>query len=127
MIQILVIEDDPDLLFLYGEAIIKPGRVVTNAADGVIAAALLEESDYTPDVVFLDINMVNGVSGFRILEIIRNTPRLQQAEVVVVTANEQHKLYALSKGAHYFRVKPFNVEDITALADELCAPYESRV
>ncbi len=121
MIHVFVIEDDPDLLFLYHEALSKLGRTVTEVQDGTEALDILENSDYTPAVVFLDINMASGISGFKILETIHQIPRLAHTEVVIVTANDQNRAYAESKGVRHFRVKPFSVADITALADELCA------
>lgn len=44
MIHILVIDDAPDLLFLYHEAIARPNRTVTTA-DGIIALSILENPD----------------------------------------------------------------------------------
>ncbi len=121
MSHILVVEDDEDLLFLYRAALASKGRVVTEAKNAQEAMTILANPEYLPSLIFLDINMAGGQSGFRIIEEIRRTPRLAASEVVVVTANDQHRTPARERGVRHFIVKPFDISEMATLAEQFGA------
>jgi CheY-like chemotaxis protein len=119
MSHILVVEDDHDLLELYGFALSKRGRTITAASDSVTASSYLRNPYFCPDVIFLDINMNTGVSGLGLMQMIRLDPRLSHIPIVIVTANDQYRDYALSQGAWDFLVKPVKISELAAIANKL--------
>ena len=52
--------------------------------------ALSETLDYRPDLVLLDV-MMPKISGFDVLDILRNTPETKDIKVVMLTALSQQK------------------------------------
>jgi CheY-like chemotaxis protein len=121
MSQVLIVEDDKDLLNLYRIALSKKGRDIVTVVDGVSAIDMLEDPTYNPSVVFLDINLSHGISGLGIMQRLKNDPRLRQIPVVIVTADDGHRDYAMRMGAHEFMVKPVRIADMAAVATKLGA------
>ena len=117
MSTVLLVEDDRDLLFLYRVTLNKYGHTIKEASDARIALDLLDDPHYLPDIIFLDINMVVGLSGYGLIEEIRKRPRLNKVEIVVVTANDQYRTQVMEKGVRHFLVKPINILEMVALAD----------
>lgn len=81
--KILLVEDDDSLASVYLTRLQAEGFDVKRVANGeeALAAAL----DYHPDLVLLDI-MMPKVSGFDVLDILRNTPETAQLKVIMLTA-----------------------------------------
>jgi CheY-like chemotaxis protein len=105
MKRVLVVDDDQELLDIFGEHFAGRYEVVT-ALSG--AAAIERFLAQRPDVVFLDINMpvMNGVEVLK---------RLRQADpavpVIMVTANSDVMIAeeCLKAGAFGYVPKPFNL------------------
>lgn len=66
--------------------------------------------EFTPNIVFLDINMP-GVDGFEVLSYLRREPRLSGVPVIVVTSDDQPETtqHALAGGANAVVLKPVMV------------------
>jgi two-component system LytT family response regulator len=79
-------------------------EIVGEAASGREAVAMIKR--FTPDIVFLDIQMP-GLDGFGVLEAIAMD---EAPYVVFVTANEDHAIRAFDVGAVDYLLKPFTVE-----------------
>lgn len=102
--RILLVEDDDALANTYMMRLEAEGfamRRVSNGEDA-LAAAL----DYRPDLVLLDV-MMPKVSGFEVLDIIRNTPETANLKVIILTALGQDgdKARAEELGADDYLVK----------------------
>jgi CheY-like chemotaxis protein len=121
MSQVLIVEDDIDLLNLYRIALSRKGRDISTVTDGISALDMLEDPNFNPSVVFLDINLSRGVSGLGIMQRLKNDPRLRQIPVVVVTADDGHRDYAMRMGAQEFMVKPIRIAEMAAIASKLGA------
>jgi DNA-binding response OmpR family regulator len=80
--SVLVVEDDPDLRYLFRVSLAVAGFRVREASDGYMALAAIE--DRMPDVVVLDLGLPR-VSGFIVLEEIAARRDLVDLAVVVVT------------------------------------------
>lgn len=86
--KILLVEDDETLAGVYLERLQAEGfdvRVVGNGED-----ALSNALEYKPDLILLDV-MMPKISGFDVLDIIRNTPETTNMRVVMLTALSQPK------------------------------------
>jgi DNA-binding response OmpR family regulator len=102
--RILLVEDDDALAGVYLLRIQAEGfdvRRVSNGEDA-LAAAL----DYRPDLVLLDV-MMPKVSGFEVLDILRNTPDTANLKIIILTALSQDsdKKRAEELGADDYMVK----------------------
>lgn len=86
--KILLVEDDTALAGVYHSRLDMEGfevREVHNGEDA-LAAAL----DFRPDLILLDA-MMPKISGFDVLDILRNTPETTNMRVVMLTALSQPK------------------------------------
>lgn len=86
--RILLVEDDTALSGVYKSRLELEGfdvREVVNGEDALSAAL-----DFRPDLVLLDA-MMPKISGFDVLDILRNTPELGNIKVVMLTALSQPK------------------------------------
>lgn len=102
--RILLVEDDDALASVYVTRLQAEGFDVRRVANGedALAAAL----SYKPDLVLLDV-MMPKVSGFDVLDILRNTPETGNLKVIMLTALSQDsdKQRAEALGADDYLVK----------------------
>lgn len=102
--RILLVEDDDALASVYLLRMQAEGFEVRRVSNGedALAAAL----DYRPDLVLLDV-MMPKVSGFEVLDILRNTPDTANLKIVILTALSQDsdKKRAEELGADDYLVK----------------------
>jgi DNA-binding response OmpR family regulator len=102
--RILLVEDDDSLASVYLSRLQAEGfdvRRVNNGEDA-LAAAL----SYKPDLVVLDV-MMPKVSGFDVLDILRNTPETAELKIIMLTALSQDsdQERAKSLGANEYLIK----------------------
>ncbi len=84
--RILFVEDDDALAGVYLVRLQAEGFDVKRVANG--EEALAAAVSYTPDLVLLDV-MMPKVSGFDVLDILRNTPETANLKVIMLTALSQ--------------------------------------
>lgn len=86
--KILLVEDDMALAAVYRSRLEIEGfdvREVHNGEDALSATV-----DYHPDLILLDV-MMPKISGFDVLDILRNTPETANVRIVMLTALSQPK------------------------------------
>ena len=86
--KILLVEDDEALANVYKSRLDIEGfdtKWVANGEDA-LAAAL----EFRPELVLLDV-MMPKISGFDVLDILRNTPEIANIHVIMLTALSQPK------------------------------------
>jgi len=86
--KILLVEDDTALAAVYKSRLELEGfeiREVNNGEDALSAAI-----DFKPDLILLDA-MMPKISGFDVLDILRNTPETTNIRVIMLTALSQPK------------------------------------
>ena len=86
--KILLVEDDTTLAEVYRARLELEGFDTRNVNNGEMA--LSEIQDYKPDLVLLDA-MMPKISGFDVLDIIRNTPATANTRIIMLTALGQPK------------------------------------
>lgn len=98
--RILFVEDDDALAGVYLVRLQAEGFDVKRVSNGeeALAAAI----EHRPDLVLLDV-MMPKVSGFDVLDILRNTPETANLKVVMLTA--------LSQDADRKRAEELGVDD----------------
>jgi two-component system response regulator AtoC len=107
--RILIVDDDDTLCYLLKEELISEGYFVDIVYDSNKAIDFIKKTSH--DLLLLDLEM-NGVSGFDILEYVKeNHPDLQ---VIVLTANNNMRIAidCIKKGAYDFINKPYQFEQL---------------
>jgi len=102
--KILLVEDDDALANVYIMRLNAEGFDVKRVANGEDALATAKE--HKPDLVLLDA-MMPKVSGFDVLDILRNTPETANLKIIMLTAlsQESDKQRAQGLGVDDYLVK----------------------
>lgn len=102
--KILLVEDDQTLSETYTERFTAEGFELKSAKNGEEAMALALA--FKPDLILLDI-MMPKVSGFDVIDILRNTPETADIKIIVLSALGQQEDIdkAKSLGADDYLVK----------------------
>ncbi len=102
--KILLVEDDDALANVYLTRLQAEGFDVKRVPNGEDALAAAME--YRPSLILLDV-MMPKVSGFDVLDILRNTPETANVKVIMLTALSQDtdKQRAEQLGADDYLVK----------------------
>ncbi|HSH11221.1 MAG TPA: response regulator transcription factor [Ilumatobacter sp.] len=108
--KVLVVDDEPTVREVVAGYLRRDGHIVSEAADGPTALALLEAEP--PDLVVLDM-MLPGVNG---LDILRHIRQLGDTPVIMLTARaeESDRVAGLELGADDYVVKPFSPRELAA-------------
>ena len=86
--KILLVEDDVALSGVYKSRLEMEGFNVHTVNNGEIA--LSAAIDFKPDLILLDA-MMPKISGFDVLDILRNTPETANIRIIMLTALSQPK------------------------------------
>ena len=86
--KILLVEDDMALSAVYRSRLEIEGFDVREANNG--EDALSATVVYRPDLILLDV-MMPKISGFDVLDILRNTPETANVRIIMLTALSQPK------------------------------------
>ena len=120
-----VIDDDLDDQEIFIMALHDLGQHIecVTATDGAAALLKLEEQDFNPHYIFLDLNMPQ-MHGMRCLAEIKKITRLDHVPVVIYSTSSENKDIVESKrlGAAGFITKPHTVP---ALIDQLNEFFKS--
>ena len=102
--KILLVEDDDSLATVYETRLQAENFDTKRVANG--EDALSAATEYKPDLVILDV-MMPKVSGFDVLDILRNTPETANVRIIMLTALSQDsdKEKAQSLGVDDYLVK----------------------
>jgi CheY-like chemotaxis protein len=119
MPKIMLVEDDNNLREIYGERLMAEGYEIVSACDGEEALALAIKEK--PDLIISDV-MMPKISGFDMLDILRQTPETKNTKVVIMTALSQmeDKERADKLGADKYLVKSqVTLEDVARVVHDL--------
>ena len=113
--QILIVDDEENIRWVFKKALEKKGFQVDTASSGEEALDKIQLNDYL--MVFTDIFM-EGLSGLQLLDRIQESGR--DLRVVVMTAQDtmNNTIEAMRKGAHDYISKPFDFDEVYALVDK---------
>jgi DNA-binding NtrC family response regulator len=109
MLDILLVDDEPDFRMLVGDALRDAGHRVTLAANGAEGLTLISSNVF--DVMICDIRLpkVDGLTLFR-----RVRQESPSTDVILITAHAavSDAVAALKEGATDYITKPFDVDEI---------------
>ncbi len=114
--KILLVEDDDALAAVYETRLDAEGFSVKRVANG--EEALATAMAYKPDLILLDV-MMPKVSGFDVLDILRNTPETTNIKVVMLTA--------LSQDSDKERAQSLGVDDYLVKSQVVIADVVERI
>lgn len=114
--KILLVEDDDNLAAVYSTRLEAEGFVLKRVPNGeeALAAAI----DFTPDLILLDV-MMPKVSGFDVLDILRNTPETANVQVIMLTA--------LSQDSDKERAEKLGVDDYLVKSQVVIADVVEKI
>jgi DNA-binding response OmpR family regulator len=114
--KILLVEDDDTLANVYKTRLHVEGFDLRRVPNGeeALAAAL----EYKPDLILLDV-MMPKVSGFDVLDILRNTPETTNTKVIMLTA--------LSQESDRERAEQMGVDDYLVKSQVVIADVIDRI
>jgi DNA-binding response OmpR family regulator len=109
--RILIVEDEPSLIFTLRDTLENEGYNVTVCENGVEALSLVQRSQ--PDLLLLDV-MLPGMSGYEVCKRIRELKLT--FPIIMLTARDQEidKVTGLNLGADDYITKPFGVKELLA-------------
>lgn len=115
----MIVEDDNSLREIYGIRLTAEGYEIVSAADGeeALAVAVREK----PDLILSDV-MMPKISGFDMLDILRQTPETKDIKVVMMTAlsSEDQRARGESLGADRYLVKSqVGIEDVVNVVHDV--------
>ena len=119
MAKILLVEDDQSLREIYSIRLTAEGYEIFSAGDGEEALAIAVREK--PDLVLSDV-MMPKISGFDMLDILRQTPETKDIKVIMMTAlsSEDQRERGNALGADRYLVKSqVGIEDVVNAVHEV--------
>lgn len=116
-LKVLIVDDEPDVLFLLRLTLETAGYEVHEAAHGAEALASIQED--RPTVLVTDL-MMPVMDGRELIRHVREDADTANLPVMLLSANPDH-----SSGADFVMRKPFNPRDLTRAVDDLASGRES--
>jgi CheY-like chemotaxis protein len=116
--KILIVDDEADQRTVIFHSLRLAGHSVTEAADGEEALRKIKRTNF--DLVVLDI-MMPRMTGYEVLERIREMPGRRDTPVVVVTAKHDPPgvMQEIAAGASDHIAKPFLPSELEAVVERL--------
>jgi two-component system phosphate regulon response regulator PhoB len=114
--KLLLVEDDDALAAVYVSRLQAEGFNVQRVPNG--EDALATALDFRPDLILLDA-MMPKVSGFDVLDILRNTPETTNIHIIMLTA--------LSQESDIQRAKALGVDEYLVKSQVVIADVVERI
>lgn len=130
LINILLVDDEPDGRSLIAQFLSDCGHLVIEADNAYTALSSISENEIH---LVLSDNKMPGISGIDLLRRIKDWPGGEDIDVVIFTAfsDQQVIIDALRAGAYDYLPKPINIEELVAItervAEHLSLKTENRL
>jgi CheY-like chemotaxis protein len=119
---ILVVDDEPDILFVMKKRMQLSGYDVATASDGEMALERIRE--FRPDLVMLDLKMPR-LNGYQVCKAVRADPDLSRTLILVCSGSNSLGLslenHCLLIGADGYVRKPYDVKKLLQEISRLLA------
>lgn len=125
MKKILVVDDQPDNVFILQDRLEHAGFEVYTAYDG--PTGIEKAIEVLPDLILLDV-MMPGMSGFEVCKKLTSTESTQSIPIILVTAlmGAEDIQEGLQAGAYDYIKKPFNKVELLARVNSALKFRESN-
>lgn len=114
--KILLVEDDAGLAAVYQQRLEAEGFEIKHVPNG--EDALSAAIEYKPELILLDI-MMPKISGFDVLDILRNTPETTNIKIIILSA--------LSQAKDVERAKELGVDDYLVKSQVVIADVVEKI
>jgi CheY-like chemotaxis protein len=116
--RVLVVDDEPNILFALEETVRDLGFDCIAACDG--EDALVISRGARPDLIITDVIMPR-LNGLELCERLKADPTTRTIPVIMVTvrAGERDKTRGTSAGADAYLTKPFHLSELKEIIDQL--------
>ncbi|MGD9784674.1 MAG: response regulator [Hyphomicrobiaceae bacterium] len=117
-VRVLVADDDPIFTQIASAFLRQGGYTPTVVGDGAMAIEALTDGAY--QLALVDLSMPR-ISGFRLISLIRSTPRIATLPIIVLTVRSDHEAIkeAHRIGANGYMTKPVDWRELTKLMRSL--------
>jgi putative two-component system response regulator len=116
--RILIVDDDPVVAGMLGVTLAAAGFQVVEASSGDEALAMLAGPNCgpLPDIVFLDVEMWNGIDGFEVCRQLKANPATRHIPVIFITAKSDpaYEQLGFALGAVDYITKPISPPVVNA-------------
>ncbi len=121
--KILVVDDDPAICLVVGEALRRQGHKVKTAGTIRERSALIES--FTPDILITDVMLPDGDGLDGVAAIVANDPDIS---VIILSAQNtlNTAVRATEKGAFEYLPKPFDLNELTRAVSDALALRRQR-
>lgn len=116
--KILIIDDEPDMIFLLQSRLEAAGFEVATAGDG--SAGLDRARSFKPNLIVLDV-MMPTMNGYQVCRELKKDPNTKDIKVIMLTAKSQEsdRFWGIETGADIYLTKPFEAADLLSKIHEL--------
>jgi two-component system, OmpR family, phosphate regulon response regulator PhoB len=117
-VQILVVDDEPEVVELIEYHLRQAGYEVVRAKDGAEALSLARKTQ--PQLIILDV-MMPELDGMEACKLLRRSPETSAVPIVMLTARaaEADRIRGLELGADDYVVKPFSPRELVLRVKKL--------
>ncbi|MDB4963933.1 MAG: two component, sigma54 specific, transcriptional regulator, Fis family protein [Myxococcales bacterium] len=122
MSSVLLVDDEPGVLFTLSEVLTERGHRVVTARSGTEALTKLDDAD----AVLTDLSMP-GMDGLELMaQIVQRDPTLP---VILLTAHgsERVAVAAMKQGAYHYLAKPFDIDEVAVVIERALEARRLRV
>ncbi len=124
--KILMIDDEPDKIFIFTTILQSKGFNVVTATSGTEGIDKIRSEH--PELVLLDINMPD-ISGHAVREMLKERPSTRNVPVVMFSSSDQvnDKIRSLKSGADDYITKDVDHEELVARLEALMRRYKDSL
>src|SRR5687768_16441428 len=109
--RVLILEDDPDILFTLRVMLENEGYEVVQLSSG---KTIINGTCPVADLYILDKRMPD-MDGLEVCRYLRNRPESKNIPIIIISATPKFGPQALKAGANDFLEKPFQMKDFLAM------------
>ncbi len=115
--RVLVVEDNPDNMYVMDRILTHAGYIVEQASTGVDALRMASKGQYA--LILMDMQMP-GLDGYTTVRALRDAPGTGATPIIAVTANSMpgDRERSLGAGCNDHVAKPINTRDLLRLVDQ---------
>src|SRR5512143_3729641 len=110
--KVVIVDDDESVRWVLKKSLEKEGIETALAKDGAESLGRIKEGDIA--IMLMDIRMP-GMSGFEVLEKIREEGRGISVIIMTAQATMQNAIEAMRRGAFDYITKPFDLDEVNIL------------
>jgi CheY-like chemotaxis protein len=120
--QVLLVEDDPNMPEVLAGLLQEANITLSHAGNGAAALRLVRDSHV--DLILLDLGLPD-MSGFELLQVLKESPETQSIPVIVLTAwnSTKDKIRGFDLGAVDYLTKPFEAAELRV---RVCAALRTK-